>query len=96
MTQTHGFEVLGKENKVYKLVKALCGLKQAPRAWYAKLDAYLQKVGFLQSESNETLYVQIQGNTLIILVICVDDFLIIGNNNDHISQVKKELLTSLK
>jgi hypothetical protein len=40
------FEILGHENKVCKLVKALYGLKQAPRDRYAKMDAYLQKVGF--------------------------------------------------
>ena len=53
------FEVPGKENQVYKLVKALYGLKQAPRAWYAKMDAYLQKVGFVHSDSDDTLYVRI-------------------------------------
>ena len=57
MTQPPGFEVPGKENQVCKLVKALYGLKQAPRAWYAKMDAYLQKVGFLRSELDDTLYV---------------------------------------
>jgi hypothetical protein len=76
---------------VCKLVKALYGLKQAPRAWYAKMDAYLQKVGFLRSELDDTLYVQLQGNNLVILVMYVDDLLVIRNNDDHISQVKKEL-----
>ena len=41
-----GFEVEGQEHKVCKLIKALNGLKQAPRAWYAKMDDYLKKVGF--------------------------------------------------
>jgi hypothetical protein len=51
---------------------------------------------FLQSESNDTLYVRIQVKNLIILVMYVDDFLIIDNNNDHIFQVKKELLTGFE
>jgi hypothetical protein len=46
MTQPQGVEIKGQEHKVCKLVKALYGLKQAPRAWYAKMDDYLQKVGF--------------------------------------------------
>jgi len=50
------FEILEQENKVCKFVEALYGLKQAPTAWYAKMDARLQKVGFLRSESNDTLY----------------------------------------
>ena len=57
MTQPPSFEVPQKQNQVCKLFKALYGLKQAPRAWYTKMDAYLQKVGFLRSESDDTLYV---------------------------------------
>jgi hypothetical protein len=52
-----GFELEGQEQKVFKLIKALCGLKQALRAWYAKMDDYLHKVGFQRSESDDTLYV---------------------------------------
>src|SRR6185503_9181574 len=32
------FVLRGHENKVLHLVKALYGLRQDPRAWYAKLD----------------------------------------------------------
>ena len=68
-----------------KFNKALYGLKQVPRDWYAKIKSYLQKVGFHRGELYYTLNVQIQGNNLIILVIYVDDLLITGNNDDHIS-----------
>jgi len=57
MTQPPSFEVPGKENKVCKLVKALYGLKKTPIAWFAKMNDYLHKVGFLRIESDETLYV---------------------------------------
>lgn len=40
--QPEGFVQEGKENMVYRLVKALYGLSQAPRAWYAKLSKYLE------------------------------------------------------
>lgn len=36
--QPEGFIYRGKENYVYKLKKALYDLKQAPRAWYWKLQ----------------------------------------------------------
>lgn len=36
----------GNEHKVYKLKKALCGLKQEPRAWYSRMEAYFMKVCF--------------------------------------------------
>ena len=44
--QPQGFEVEGKENNVYKLKKALYGLNQAPRAWYARIDGYFQQNSF--------------------------------------------------
>jgi len=31
--QWQGFEVEGKDNNVYKLKKALYGVKKAPKAW---------------------------------------------------------------
>ena len=43
-----GYAVAGEEGKVYRLCKALYGLRQAPRAWNAKLDATLKKMGFKQ------------------------------------------------
>jgi hypothetical protein len=36
-----GFEVHGRESHVCRLKKALYGMKQAPRAWYWRIDAYL-------------------------------------------------------
>ena len=39
--QPEGYEIPGKEHYVYKLRKALYMLKQAPRAWYSKLDKSL-------------------------------------------------------
>ena len=44
--QPPSYAVAGEEGKVYCLCKALYGLRQAPRAWNAKLDATLKKMGF--------------------------------------------------
>ena len=70
MTQLQGFEVEGQEHKVCKLIKDLYGLKQAPRAWYAKIDEYLRKVGFQQSESDDTLYFQMQETLFYYCTLC--------------------------
>nr|GFB66207.1 putative ribonuclease H-like domain-containing protein [Tanacetum cinerariifolium] len=44
--QRPGFEDPDYPNKVYKVVKALYGLHQAPRAWYETLANYLLENGF--------------------------------------------------
>jgi hypothetical protein len=44
--QPPGFGVKGQEHKVLHLIKALYGLRQAPRDWYSKLDESLIKLGF--------------------------------------------------
>nr|GFB44371.1 putative ribonuclease H-like domain-containing protein [Tanacetum cinerariifolium] len=44
--QPPGFEDLDYPDKVYKVVKELYGLHQAPRAWYETLANYLLKNGF--------------------------------------------------
>jgi hypothetical protein len=44
--QPPGFAVTEEESKVYRLRKALYRLRQAPRAWNAKLDATLKQMGF--------------------------------------------------
>ncbi|GJW03909.1 putative reverse transcriptase domain-containing protein [Tanacetum coccineum] len=41
VTQPLGFKDPGHPNKVYKVIKALYGLHQAPRAWYETLANYL-------------------------------------------------------
>lgn len=48
--QSPGFVVTGKEGKVMRLHKALYGIRQAPRAWNAKIDCTLKEIGFKQSE----------------------------------------------
>jgi hypothetical protein len=44
--QPSGFAIPDKEGKVLHLRKALYGLWQAPRAWNAKLDSTLRRMGF--------------------------------------------------
>ncbi len=43
MIQLEGHIIPGKEYQVHKIMEALYGLHQAPRAWYGKINTYIQK-----------------------------------------------------
>ncbi|OAE22678.1 hypothetical protein AXG93_2675s1110 [Marchantia polymorpha subsp. ruderalis] len=49
VAQPPDFAHVGEEHKVYRLHKALYGLRQAPRAWNMKLDHSLKELGFTSS-----------------------------------------------
>ncbi|GKB52661.1 putative ribonuclease H-like domain-containing protein [Tanacetum coccineum] len=47
-----------KPNKVYKVIKALYGLHQAPRAWYETLSSFLMENGFRRGTIDKTLFIK--------------------------------------
>ncbi|GKB37457.1 putative ribonuclease H-like domain-containing protein [Tanacetum coccineum] len=51
--------------KVYKVVKALYGLHQAPRAWYATLSTFLLKSGYKRGTIDKTLFIKKDKNDII-------------------------------
>jgi len=55
MEQPEGFTHEG-EHLVCKLHKSLYGLKQSPRAWNQKLDAFLKSIEFTRSDANFSVY----------------------------------------
>jgi hypothetical protein len=76
--QPQGFEVHGRDSHVCRLKKTLYGLKQASRAWYSRIDTYLQQMGFEKSEADPNLYFIVVGEDPLILVLYVDDLFITG------------------
>lgn len=74
--QPEGFEINNTDTQVSRLKKAIYGLKQAPRAWYARMDAYLLRIGFVKSSSNAYLYIKIVKNEPMIILLYVDDLFI--------------------
>ena len=49
----------GNFGKVCKLRKSLYGLKQSPCAWFERLTWVVRKHGFLQSQTNHTMFINI-------------------------------------
>ncbi|GJX86958.1 putative ribonuclease H-like domain-containing protein [Tanacetum coccineum] len=61
--------------KVYKVVKALYGLHQAPRAWYATLSTFLLKNGYRRGTIDKTLFLKKDKNDIILVQVYVDDII---------------------
>ncbi|GKC82164.1 putative ribonuclease H-like domain-containing protein, partial [Tanacetum coccineum] len=57
-SQPPGFVDPDHPKKVYKVVKALYGLHQAPRAWYATLSTFLVKHGYRRGTIDKTLFIR--------------------------------------
>ncbi|XP_070665157.1 uncharacterized protein [Malus domestica] len=75
---------LAKDGMVCKLHKTIYGLKQSPRAWYAKLSSMLEREGFLKSNANSSLFVRNGTRGKLVVLIYVDDLIITGDNASEI------------
>ncbi|GJT74667.1 ribonuclease H-like domain-containing protein [Tanacetum coccineum] len=58
VSQPPGFVDPKFPKKVYKVVKALYGLHQAPRAWYATLSTFLLKSGYRRGTIDKTIFIK--------------------------------------
>nr|GEZ93256.1 putative ribonuclease H-like domain-containing protein [Tanacetum cinerariifolium] len=77
------FEDLDYPDKVYKVVKALCGLHQALRAWYKTLANYLLANGFQSRNINQTLFIKKHKGDILLIQVYVDD-IIFGSTNEEL------------
>ena len=93
VSQPQGFIVKGQEDKVYKLKKALYGLRQAPRAWNVKLNQILRGLNFYRCAKEPSLYRKEVDNELLVVVVYVDDLLVTGSSLKMIEIFKKEMAT---
>jgi len=90
MEQPEGFTQEG-ENLMCKLHKSLYGLKQTPRAWNKKLDAFLKNIKFVRSDADFSVYVAQVGDVKFFIVVYGNDLILVCDNKDKLLQVKEEL-----
>nr|GEZ99570.1 putative ribonuclease H-like domain-containing protein [Tanacetum cinerariifolium] len=89
--QPPGFEDPDYPNKVYKAVKALYGLHQAPRAWYETLANYLLENGFQRGKIDQTMFIKRQTCDILLVQIYVDD-IIFGYTNKDLCKAFEKLI----
>ncbi|CAM8988098.1 unnamed protein product [Rhodiola kirilowii] len=89
MQQPPSFEDPHFPSHVCKLQRAIYGLKQSPRAWYARLSDRLQQLGFTSSRVDASLFLFHKDDVTIFMLVYVDDIVIAGSSPaavDHLVQ----------
>ncbi|KAL9265744.1 Retrovirus-related Pol polyprotein from transposon RE2-like protein, partial [Drosera capensis] len=96
VTQPEGFEVQGQKHLVYRLSKALYGLRQAPRAWNTQLDKSLKELGFTRCSQEQAVYTRGEGDAALIVGVYVDDLIVTGGNTAEVKNFKKQMMTEFE
>nr|GEW07346.1 hypothetical protein [Tanacetum cinerariifolium] len=91
MKQPLGFIDPQRPNHVCLLYKSLYGLKQAPRAWFERLSTALFDLGFKGSKTDLSLFIYLCGDTLLCILVYVDDIIITSNNKGTIDNIIYQL-----
>lgn len=99
VSQPPGFEDPDHPNKVYRVVKALYGLHQAPRKWYETLATYLLDNGFHRGRIDQTLFIKKDKNDILLVQVYVDDIIFGSTNPEMCTEFEKlmkdELMSSM-
>nr|GEV19643.1 retrovirus-related Pol polyprotein from transposon TNT 1-94 [Tanacetum cinerariifolium] len=75
VSQPPGFVDPKFPNKVYKVVKALYGLYQAPRAWYVTLSTFLEKIIYRRGAIDKTWFMKKDKKDIMLVQVYVDDII---------------------
>lgn len=94
VSQPEGFVQPGQEHMVYKLHKALYGLRQAPRAWYSKLSKCLESMALTRCPYEHVVYTKKEEGEVLIVAVYVDDLLVTGTNAAVIRKFKDKMSES--
>uniref|UniRef100_A0A2N9IUD6 Reverse transcriptase Ty1/copia-type domain-containing protein n=1 Tax=Fagus sylvatica TaxID=28930 RepID=A0A2N9IUD6_FAGSY len=79
------------QNQVCRLRCALYGLKQTPRAWFAKFSSMVAQQGFTPSSYDSALFIRHMSTSITLILLYVDDMIIIGDDTTGIRDLQKFL-----
>ncbi|GKD11075.1 retrovirus-related pol polyprotein from transposon TNT 1-94 [Tanacetum coccineum] len=81
---------------VYKLKKAVYGLKQAPCAWYDMLSSFLISQKFSKGTVDPTLFTWHAGNDILLVQIYVDDIIFASTNTVMCNEFANQMTNKFK
>ncbi|GJZ52194.1 retrovirus-related pol polyprotein from transposon TNT 1-94 [Tanacetum coccineum] len=96
VSQPEGFVDQDNPSHVYKLKKAMYGLKQALHAWYDMLSSFLISQQFSKGAVDPTLFTQKAGNDLLLVQIYVYDIIFASTNTAICNEFANLMTTKFK
>ena len=76
--------------KIWKLNRAIYGLKQAARAWWLELEKSLKELGFNKIYADAGIFVsRDKKGTFVIMLAYVDDIIVTGPNTAYVISKKQ-------
>ena len=81
---------------VLKLNKSIYGLKQSGRNWFQTLQNFLLSLNFVQSASDNCIFIKNESDTRTLILIWVDDILISSTSILCINDIKSALSNKFK
>jgi ribosomal protein S8/transposase InsO family protein len=95
ITIPQGLEI-DRRNFVAKLNKALYGLAISPRCWYQTFDKFIRSHDFTRNCREPCIYTKQYKQSIIILLIYVDDILLFSRDNKLIAKTLELLRTTFE
>lgn len=69
-------------------------MKQAPKAWYSRIDAYFEKEGFKKCPCEHALLLKNEdGKKILIVCLYVDDLIYTKNDMSIIEKFKQSMMS---
>ncbi|MCO5609585.1 hypothetical protein L7F22_063815 [Adiantum nelumboides] len=94
MQQPPSYESREYPSKLCKLNKSIYGLKQSPRQWYQKFNAFMLAHGYTKFSCDANVYLRTGADSCLLVAIYVDDIILESGSLDAIHVAKLEFSTA--
>jgi hypothetical protein len=95
ITQLEDFVDPKNAGKICKHQKSIYELKKESRSWNPCFDELVKSFGFIKNVEEPCVDKKVSGNTVVFLVLYVDDIFLIGNDVPMLEVVKSSFRKSL-
>ena len=91
MSQPEGFVVENRTHHLYRLCKALYGVKQASRVWRKVIKEFLVSIGCVQSQADASLYYLRKNEETVHVLVYVDNILLLCKKTSYLDAVASKI-----